>query len=104
MYLSEREDARKKQISLHTNSPPPRWWSHQLANRIEQGPDALIVACDLSFEIRQSSGQFLVKGQWFAQPDEGAHDGKVEPDCPRSPQSVRPTRQGPRSGHEPESA
>ena len=55
-----------------------RGWVHKLANGGEDGGDGVIVVSELfiepRFELFESTGQLLVRGEQFAQLHEGAHD------------------------------
>lgn len=78
-HSPERSVSRLSLLHAKADGPPPHLrWCHQLANGLEQSPDALIVAFDLPFQICQSGGQFLMKRQRLAQAHKGPHDGDVD--------------------------
>jgi hypothetical protein len=47
---------------------------HELPNGLKQRPNALVVARDLAFEIRQLGGKLPLKRQHLTQPDERPHE------------------------------
>ena len=53
---------------------------HELTDGIKEGTDGRIVALDTALKIGQFAGEFLVKGEGFAQPDKHAHDGDIDLD------------------------
>src|ERR1700752_275115 len=59
-------------------------WCHELADRVENAGDRLIVGGELALQsllqVGKAPGQLLVAGEEVPQPDEGTHDLDVDGD------------------------
>jgi len=53
-------------------------WRHELADRVKERTDGLIVAFETPLQFAQFAGQGLVGAQHPAKPHEGAHDRDID--------------------------